>query len=121
MPLVDLACVVLDCADAEPVAAFYAAAGGGEVTNLDATGAYVDFAGLLLAIRVVEDYQPPTWPGAEVPMQFHLDFYVDDVEAAEAALRAAGATTPRHQPHRGDGLVVMLDPAGHPFCIGARK
>lgn len=53
-------------------------------------------------------------------MQIHFDFYADDLDEAEALLRRHGATTPEFQPHRGDGLVVMLDPAGHPFCIGTR-
>jgi len=28
-----------------------------------------------------------------------------------------GATVPEFQPHREHNLVVLLDPAGHPFCI----
>ena len=49
-----------------------------------------------------------------------LDFFADDLDETEALLRQLGATTPDYQPHREDGLVVMLDPAGHPFCIGTR-
>jgi Glyoxalase-like domain len=120
MASIDLACLVLDCDDPAPLVEFYAAMGGGVVTNLDETGGYVAFAGTLLAIRKVEGYQPPTWPSAEVPMQMHMDFNVDDLHDAEVFLRERGATTPEYQPHRQDGLVVMLDPAGHPFCIGMR-
>jgi hypothetical protein len=54
-------------------------------------------------------------------MQAHLDFYVDAIAQAERELRQHGATTPEHQPHRDDGLLVMLDPAGHPFCIARRE
>lgn len=117
---IDLSCLVLDCADARPMAAFYSAIGGSEVTDLDATGAYVRLSGILLAIRVVDDYVPPTWPAGDVPPQMHMDFEVDDMEEAEVFLNAHGATTAGYQAHRADGLVVMLDPAGHPFCIGTR-
>lgn len=51
----------------------------------------------------------------------HLDFYVADIVEAEGRLQSLGATTPEHQVHRDDGLIVMLDPAGHPFCIATRE
>lgn len=38
----------------------------------------------------------------------------------EAHLQLHGAVTAECQPHRDNGLVVMLDPAGHPFCTGSR-
>ena len=53
-------------------------------------------------------------------MQVHVDFFADDIVAAEARLVALGARVPEFQPHRDDGLVVLLDPAGHPFCVGTR-
>jgi hypothetical protein len=46
----------------------------------------------------------------------HLDIKVDDLEAASAHALAAGARLAEHQP-RAD-LRIMLDPAGHPFCLG---
>ncbi len=86
--------------------------------ELSPTGAYVTVSGVQLAMRVVDDYVPPTWPATDTPPQLHMDFEVDDMEEAEAFLIAHGATTAEYQAHRADGLVVMLDPAGHPFCIG---
>lgn len=63
------------------------------------------------------DYEPPVWPpepGRQRPM-LHLDFEVGDLEAAvEDALRR-GATLAEHQPQ--EGVRVLLDPAGHPFCL----
>ena len=41
---------------------------------------------------------------------------VDDIAAAETACVQLGATRPDHQPG-GDRWRVMLDPAGHPFCL----
>ncbi|MGH3196959.1 MAG: VOC family protein [Streptosporangiaceae bacterium] len=36
-------------------------------------------------------------------------------------LHQLGATTARPQPPGPGGLIVMRDPAGHLFCIGARR
>jgi hypothetical protein len=45
----------------------------------------------------------------------HLDVVVDDLDAAEAEVIALGATKHEHQP--GTTFRVLLDPAGHPFCL----
>jgi Glyoxalase-like domain len=37
-------------------------------------------------------YVQPTWHDPTSSMQMHLDFHVDDLEAAEARVLAAGAT-----------------------------
>jgi Glyoxalase-like domain len=102
------------------MAAFYLAACGGEVIKRDADSAWLKVSGVTVIFREVSGYRAPTWPSADVPMQIHLDFFADDLDEAEALLRQHGATRPEFQPHRDDGLVVMLDPAGHPFCIGTR-
>jgi hypothetical protein len=46
----------------------------------------------------------------------HLDIQVEDLEAAADFAIACGARLAEHQP-RAD-LRIMLDPAGHPFCLG---
>ena len=118
--IIDLACVVVDCAEAAPLAVFYQSACGGEIFRSDDRSAWLKVAGVIIIFREVDEYQPPTWPSAQVPMQAHLDFNVDDLDAAEAQLHRFGAATPDYQPHRDNGLVVMRDPAGHLFCIGTR-
>ena len=121
-PIIELACVVVDCQDPAGVAAFYRAASGGEITHHDDDSAWVAMAGTTWIFRKVEGYVPPTWPSPEVPPQMHMDFFVSDLDTAEKQLHAHGATTPEHQPNdRARGLLVMLDPAGHPFCIAARR
>lgn len=50
----------------------------------------------------------------------HLEVYVDDLEQAAARLVALGATRPDAQDPDDAALVVLLDPAGHPFCIFER-
>jgi hypothetical protein len=52
---------------------------------------------------------------SEVPQQFHLDFVVDDLDEAEAAVLELGATKADFQP--GKTFRVFLDPVGHPFCF----
>lgn len=61
------------------------------------------------------DYRPPTWPGSD--MQMHFEIYVDDLARQEQRLLDCGATKPGHQDPDDPSLVVLLDPAGHPFCI----
>jgi hypothetical protein len=48
-------------------------------------------------------------------MMLHLDIAADDVEAAVAWALDTGATLAGHQPR--ESIRVMLDPAGHPFCL----
>jgi catechol 2,3-dioxygenase-like lactoylglutathione lyase family enzyme len=66
-----------------------------------------------------EHYTPPVWP--TVPgtqqMMIHLDIGVDDLDAGVAWAIDAGARLAEHQPQ--EHVRVMLDPAGHPFCLFA--
>lgn len=64
-------------------------------------------------------FVPPGWPGApgQQQPQAHLDLAVDDLDAAEAWAFACGATRHPRQPQQ--GVRVMLDPDGHPFCLFA--
>ncbi len=118
--LIDLAAVIVDCEQAAPVAEFYRRALDGEILSRDDDSVMLRVAGLRIIFREVPGFRPPTWPSTEVPMQVHLDFEADDLDATEAELHRLGATTPDHQAHRSDGLIVMRDPAGHLFCIGTR-
>jgi hypothetical protein len=48
-------------------------------------------------------------------MQGHLDVLVDDLEAEVARALSLGAMREEHQP--AEGVVVLRDPHGHPFCL----
>ena len=48
-------------------------------------------------------------------MMLHLDFEVVDLAAAVAHAVELGAQEAEFQPQ--DDVRVMLDPAGHPFCL----
>lgn len=71
--------------------------------------------GLWIAFQQVEGYSAPQWPGQEHPQQMHIDVSVADLDVAEQAVVALGATRHEHQP--GTTFRVFLDPAGHPFCL----
>jgi hypothetical protein len=101
--------------DALALARFYA-----EITRGVAKGsshwAAVTGPNGCITFQQVEDFRPPEWPGSAVPMQLHLDFLVDDLDAAGARVLAAGATRLDFQPNA-DHCIVYADPAGHPFCL----
>lgn len=109
--------------DAVTTAEFYADLLGWTVTQEEAgssgTWALVESPTRELKIELqgVPDYRPPVWPNAagEQQMMAHLDIAVDDVDAAVARAVELGATEAAHQPR--EGQRVMLDPAGHPFCL----
>lgn len=124
--------VCIDCADAEELAEFYGRLLGWEVTARDTPDSrkggsgWISMrdpaGGVALSFQAEEWYQPPVWPeepGAQAKM-LHFEIAVDDLEAAVAYAIVAGATVAPHQPEDRDQsqLRVMLDPAGHPFCLG---
>ena len=118
--LASVAAVVVDCREAASLAAFYQAVFGGEIIRTDEDSAWLRVGDLTVICRAVDGYQPPTWPASAVPMQVHLDLWVDDLDQAETQLHQLGATTADPQPPGPGGLIVMRDPAGHLFCICAR-
>lgn len=121
--------IIIDCSDALELAGFYATILGWEMeddgdpdwVNLIPPGGGVSpdnpDGRATLAFQRIDDFIAPTWPGGAHPQQFHLDFSVGDIDAAEPAVLAAGATVHEHQPSEDGGFRVYLDPAGHPFCL----
>ena len=73
-------------------------------------------AAVLLTTQRVADHRPPDWPGSDVPKQLHLELAVDDLDDAEARALAIGARRADAQPSP-ELWRVLLDPAGHPFCL----
>jgi predicted enzyme related to lactoylglutathione lyase len=110
--------IVLDCPDPLALARFYGELLGWEVTYADDDWVNLAGPGGKLSFQLAPDYVAPTWPDPKVPQQFHVDVTVDDVDAAEQAVLALGATKTAEQPGVPDGnWRVYLDPAGHPFCL----
>lgn len=117
-PISKLRAVVLDCPDPRGLAEFYKGLVGGEITYADDEWvALRDGGDIKLSFQLAADYQPPVWPSADRPQQFHIDVTVDDVDEAEPLVLALGAKRHEVQPPEGEAWRVYLDPAGHPFCL----
>ena len=110
---------VLGTPDPAGLGRFYADLLGGELDLRDGDFVTVKLDGrYYLACQLEADHRQPVWPSpgeGEQQMQAHLDVGVSSVaEAVEDAV-ALGARLAEFQPQ--DDVRVMLDPAGHPFCL----
>jgi len=115
MPLARFPSLVLDCPDPHALATFYGTLLDWPVDASSPDWAEIRADGQCFSFQRVDPYTPPEWPGQSVPQQMHLDVMVEDLDAAEEAVVALGATRHDHQP--GTRFRVFLDPAGHPFCL----
>ncbi|HLM07400.1 MAG TPA: VOC family protein [Blastococcus sp.] len=108
---------VLDCPDPQALAAFYAGILGMRVNEDDGDWVVIGREQGMreLAFQRAADYTPPRWQDPDHPQHEHLDIRVDDVDAAERAVLALGAT--RLPNEHESGFRVFADPAGHPFCL----
>ena len=63
------------------------------------------------------NHRAPTWPSqsGEQTMMMHLDIGVADLESGVLWAIQQGARLADHQPQ--DGVSVLIDPDGHPFCM----
>ncbi|MDT9592023.1 VOC family protein [Nocardioides zeae] len=112
--------VALDSRDPEGLGRFYAALLGWEARVHDPTWVTLVPEGegrTYLACALDEHHEPPTWPSepGRPLMQSHLDVEVDDLDVAVADAVALGARLAVFQPQ--ETVRVLLDPAGHPFCL----
>lgn len=105
--------VSLDCADPAELARFYLQLLGGRLLWSRPGSAGVQVPGVLLVTQRVTDYRPPAWPGSSV---VHLDLTAGtELDEPERRAVALGARPVDPQPD--PRWRVLLDPAGHPFCI----
>jgi catechol 2,3-dioxygenase-like lactoylglutathione lyase family enzyme len=124
--------ICLDCRDAEEMARFYSSVFGWEVTARDAPATRLGGAGWIamtgpdggpaVSFQAEEWYESPTWPekqGRQTKMM-HFEVGTDDLDAAIDLVTRCGGRVAPHQPADRDQsqLRVMLEPAGHPFCLG---
>ncbi len=72
-----------------------------------------------LSFQLEESHVPPAWPAGpgDQQMQVHLDIAVSDLAAGVSAAQSLGASLAEQQPQ--PDVRVLLDPAGHPFCLFA--
>jgi predicted enzyme related to lactoylglutathione lyase len=112
--------VAIDAPDARELADFYVRLLGWRVCDDSpewVTIAPAEDAANTLAFATEPKYARPVWPAVEgrQQMSMHLDIAVDDLGHAVAYAVEVGATVASFQPQ--ETVRVMLDPAGHPFCL----
>lgn len=113
-PIASLAMITLDAPDAASLGEFWSAVLGWPVTHSDENYAMLAGPTHALGIGTIPDYRAPRWPD-NGHKQFHFDLAADDIDAAAATCVELGAVLAHPQP--GETWRVLLDPAGHPFCI----
>jgi catechol 2,3-dioxygenase-like lactoylglutathione lyase family enzyme len=114
-----ISATVLGAPDPRVLGAFYARLLGWPVVTNDPEWVMVKppGGGTGLSFQLESEYVPPVWPPAagEQQMMSHLDIAVEDLEAGVAWAVESGAVLAGFQPQ--EHVRVMLDPAGHPFCL----
>jgi catechol 2,3-dioxygenase-like lactoylglutathione lyase family enzyme len=120
MSKITLASVTIDSSDFRRLADFYAKLLGGKIVHeFDGHGVAVGVpgSGINLNFQDAEGYEAPIWPeepGKQQQME-HLDLAVDNLdEAVRLALELGAKKAPQQFIPE---ITVMLDPAGHPFCL----
>ncbi|RNI24908.1 VOC family protein [Flexivirga caeni] len=113
-----LASISVDCPDPNALASFYCRLLGltEAVAAPDRSVICLAGAGPMLTFMRVDDYVAPTWPDGKHPQQMHLDLAAEDLESEVAAAISLGAREAAFQPAP-DVWRVMVDPAGHLFCL----
>lgn len=111
MANLELSSIAVDCPDPARLARFYA-----DLLGVEAEGECIHLfdGGLQVWFQKVDTYHPPTWPTQERGQQMHFDLFTDDRETEVVRAVAMGASIASED---AESFTVMLDPAGHPFCI----
>jgi catechol 2,3-dioxygenase-like lactoylglutathione lyase family enzyme len=118
-PELKLQTINMDCLDARPMADFYGKFFGWEVTYDG--GSFIlmrdPAGGTGVSFQARPDYHPPVWPEQQGQQEkmLHLEIRVTDLAAATAHALASGGRLAEFQGR--EDLRVILDPAGHPFCL----
>ena len=105
----------LDCTDLNGQARFWSAVLGFPA-QVVVPGAYVALTGPAYALTLQWVPEPKT-----VKNRMHLDLLVTDLAAEAARIEALGATriTPEPLTMYGEHWLVLSDPEGNEFCLGA--
>ncbi len=112
-------CTTVEAPDPSQLARFYSDLLGWPISNESAAGVSVAApeGSAYLVFQEAVGYRTPVWPpveGEQRPMM-HLDIEVEDLDSAVQDALALGASLAPAQPN--EGVRVLLDPAGHPFCL----
>jgi predicted enzyme related to lactoylglutathione lyase len=114
----------LDCPDPHALGRFYSRALGWQMSEPADDADWVDVypsqdknSSVGIALQRVENFHAPEWPDGAIPQQAHFDIYVPSLKEAVKIAVQAGARVHDVQPSEDGTFVVLLDPAGHPFCL----
>jgi catechol-2,3-dioxygenase len=114
-PATSIFAVTVDTDDAKGLSRFYADLLGMEIQYDGDEGSLIGTADRsALMFQRIEHHTRPNWPDPSAPQQFHLDIAVEDIDKAEPAALAIGAT---RLDGGGKSFRVFADPSGHPFCL----
>lgn len=110
--------ITIDSANSQALAQFYCELLDGKEIENNEHFIQIEVANhLRMTFQFVDGYQPPVWPeepGKQQQME-HLDIMVDNLEEAVQKAESLGAK--RAEKQFIPGIVVMKDPAHHPFCL----
>ncbi|MEV1142946.1 VOC family protein [Micromonospora sp. NPDC049799] len=111
--------IVFETADLDAESAFWAGLLDGTVEAKDTWHNVWVEGEWHLAVQFAPDHVPPVWPDGASSQQVHLDFYLDDLEAAHDKVLKLGGRLVKSvdDPAARTGFRVYTDPAGHPFCL----
>ena len=126
-PPLRLSATVLGSPDPGALAAYYRELLGWEVLLQEPEWVVLapPGGGAGLSFQLEAEHEPPVWPQGrgDQQMQLHLDVAVEvhgedpsgSLAAAAERAVALGGRLPQDQPQ--EDVRVVLDPAGHPFCL----
>jgi catechol 2,3-dioxygenase-like lactoylglutathione lyase family enzyme len=118
-PRLTISATVLGTTDPPGLAEFYSRLLGWDITWNEPDWAMIKppGGGTGLSFQLEPTHIPPVWPQrpGEQQMMMHLDVATPDLPASVAHAEQLGARQADFQPQ--DNVRVMLDPAGHPFCL----
>jgi hypothetical protein len=117
---ISLTDIFIDCKDPENLREFYYKLTGWErVMKYDTPGLVAKDNLVILFVECDVPHVPPVWPeeAGKQQKQIHLDFAVEDLSSAVLTAIRLGAKKAPNQ-FGGDFWVTLLDPEGHPFCLG---
>lgn len=110
---------VIGTPDPRGLARFYSEILGWRIHSDDEDWATIapDRGHIYLGFQIEAEHARPSWPAepGQQQMQMHLDIEVSDLDSATAAAVRLGGIVAEHQPQ--DAVRVLIDPAGHPFCL----
>ena len=115
---------VIDAPDPQSLGLFYHEVLGWEIATNEPDSFTLAVPGnsetyLAFQPQTSAEWVRPTWPAEDGKqhMMMHLDIEVGDLDAAVEHAVELGATLADFQPQQ--EVRVLLDPAGHPFCLYA--